>query len=85
MGASSGLVNRGPDPLGKSQVSLEILVGTSLEKQMEPRVQLLLEGGSYGPLSNTLMTHTKKKKKEKKEKKEEKKTLSGPSPPDLFN
>ena len=35
-------------------VSLEILVGTTLENQSDPLVQLILEGGPYGPLWNTL-------------------------------
>ena len=37
-------------------ISLEILVRTTPEKQLDPRVQLLLDEGSYGPLGNMLMT-----------------------------
>ena len=36
-------------------VSLEILVRTLLENQSTPRVRLLLKGGPYGPLWNTLV------------------------------
>ena len=45
------------NPLGKSQVAIgflkTILIWSPLEKQFDPLVQLLLEGGLYVPLINT--------------------------------
>ena len=59
-----------PPPPGKSQVAIGGFLRnrTPTRSNWTPFVQLLIQGGLYGPLSNTLMA-----------KKQKKKTLSGPS------
>ena len=45
----------GLDPPGKSQVAIGFLRNSGrdpLKKQVDPRVQLLHEGGPYGPLKS---------------------------------
>ena len=53
MGGSRGGGDRGSETPWKIMLlyfSLDVLVQTYLEKQLDPLVQLLLEVGPYGPL-----------------------------------